>query len=82
MKAHSLPYKRELPAWRDYLELTKPKVVALILLTHKVLERQMNRAIRLVAFEQIQRLATTRHTFPRNTAKVESRTAHRGTPTS
>ncbi len=33
MKAHSLPYKTDLPGWRDYLELCKPKVVALMLLT-------------------------------------------------
>lgn len=33
MKAHSLPYKTELPGWQDYLELCKPKVVALMLLT-------------------------------------------------
>ena len=33
MKVHSLPYKSELPTWRDYLELCKPKVVALMLLT-------------------------------------------------
>ena len=34
MKAHSLPLKRsEAPSWRDYLELCKPNVVALMLLT-------------------------------------------------